>query len=188
MNDPRALTGEPLALDLVDTQFAADGTVVDLLATAESARAWAAAAGLTGTLDEAGLRALRRARSAVRDALEGRGTAPLNAVLDKGRVRLSVSDALAPARTLQAGEPAWQPAVLAAANLLDLLETAPDRVKHCENPDCMLWFFDTTRNGTRRWCSMAVCGNRMKARRHYDRVKARLPAWPEQLGQPGPGR
>jgi predicted RNA-binding Zn ribbon-like protein len=176
MNDPRALPGEPLTLDLVNTEFAPDGTVVDLLATAESARAWAAAAGLTGTLGEASLAALRQARSAVRDALEGRGTAPLNAVLDMGRVRLSVSDALAPTRTLQAGEPAWQPAVLAAANLLDLLETAPDRVKHCENPDCVLWFFDTTRNGTRRWCSMAVCGNRMKARRHYDRVKARLPA------------
>jgi predicted RNA-binding Zn ribbon-like protein len=54
---------------------------------------------------------------------------------------------------------------------LELLETAPDRVKHCQNPDCVLWFFDTTRNGTRRWCSMAVCGNRMKARRHYDRRK-----------------
>jgi predicted RNA-binding Zn ribbon-like protein len=175
MNDPRALPGEPLALDLVDSEFALDGTVVDLLATAESARAWAAAAGLTETLDEAGISALRQARAAIRDALEGRGTAPLNAVLDKGRVRLSVGNALAPARTLQAGEPAWQPAVLAAANLLDLLDASPDRVKHCENPDCVLWFFDTTRNGTRRWCSMAVCGNRMKARRHYDRVKARLP-------------
>jgi len=175
MNDPRALPGEPLALDLVDTEFAPDGTVVDLLATAESARAWAAAAGLAGTLGEAGLGALRQARSAVRDALEGRGTAPLNAVLDKGRVRLSVSDALAPSRTLKVSEAAWQPAVLAAADLLDLLETAPDRVKHCENPDCMLWFFDTTRNGTRRWCSMAACGNRMKARRHYGRVKGRAP-------------
>ena len=176
MNDPRALPGEPLALDLVDSEFAPDGTVVDLLATAESARAWAAAAGLNGALDEAALSALRQARTAIRDALEGRGAAPLNAVLDKGRVRLSVSNALAPARTLQAGELAWQPAVLAAANLHDLLETAPERVKHCQNPDCVLWFFDTTRNGTRRWCSMAVCGSRMKARRHYDRVKARLPA------------
>ena len=61
---------------------------------------------------------------------------------------------------------------MAAAKLLDLLEQAPDRIKHCENPTCVLWFFDTTRNGTRRWCSMAVCGNRMKARRHYGRVKA----------------
>jgi predicted RNA-binding Zn ribbon-like protein len=171
MNDPRALPGEPLSLDLVNTEFVPDGTLVDLLATAESARSWAAAAGLTGTLDEASLAALRQTRSAVRDALEGRGAAPLNAVLDQGRVRLTVSDTLAPSRTLQADESAWQPAVLAAESLLELLETAPDRVKHCENPDCVLWFFDTTRNGTRRWCSMAVCGNRMKARRHYDRRK-----------------
>jgi predicted RNA-binding Zn ribbon-like protein len=172
MGDPRALPGEPLPLDLVNTRFLPDGTVTDLLATAESARAWAAAAGLTEPLDEASLGALIQARSAVRDALEGRGTAKLNAVLDKGRVRLSVSDTLVPARTLQAGEPAWQLAVAAAVKLLDLLETAPERVKHCENPDCVLWFFDTTRNGTRRWCSMAACGNRMKARRHYDRVRA----------------
>ena len=171
VDDPRALPGEPLSLDLANTQFAPDGTLVDLLATAESARSWAAAAGLTGTLDEASLAALRRTRSAVRDALEGRGAAPLNAVLDRGRVRLTVSDTLVPARTLQADEPAWQPAMLAAESLLELLETAPDRVKHCQNPDCVLWFFDTTRNGMRCWCSMAVCGNRMKARRHYDRRK-----------------
>ena len=38
-------------------------------------------------------------------------------------------------------------------------------------PACVLWFYDTTRNGTRRWCFMAICGNRAKAHRHYDRVK-----------------
>ena len=125
----------------------------------------------TGTLDEASLAALRQTRSAVRDALEGRGAAPLNAVLDKGRVRLTVSDTLVPARTLQADEPAWQSAVLAAESLLELLENGAGPSEICENPDCVLWFFDTTRNGMRCWCSMAVCGNRMKARRHYDRRK-----------------
>jgi hypothetical protein len=106
--------------------------------------------------------------------LSGRDTAPLNWVLGHGRVHLSVSASLVPLRTLDADDPAWWPAVMVAASLLDLLEQAPGRIRHCENPACMLWFFDTTRNGTRRWCSMAVCGNRMKARRHYDRVKARL--------------
>jgi predicted RNA-binding Zn ribbon-like protein len=33
----------------------------------------------------------------------------------------------------------------------------------------VLWFHDTTRSGTRRWCSMTACGNRLKARRHYRR-------------------
>jgi len=175
--DPRALPDEPLALDLVNTEFLPDGTLVDLLATVESTRAWLTAAGL----DQAASgnpgptrAALRQARTAIRDALAGRGTAPLNGVLGHGCVRLSVSAGPVPLRTLDADDPAWQPAVMAAANLLDLLEQAPDRIKHCENPACVLWFFDTTRNGTRRWCSMAVCGNRMKARRHYDRVKTRL--------------
>ena len=173
--DPRALPDQPLALDLVNTEFLPDGTLVDLLATAESTRAWLTAAGLdqAASGNPATRAALRQARTAIRDALSGRGTAPLNGVLGHGRVRLSVRAGLVPLRTLDADDPAWQPAVMAAANLLDLLEQAPDRIKHCENPACVLWFFDTTRNGTRRWCSMAVCGNRMKARRHYDRVKAR---------------
>ena len=50
------------------------------------------------------------------------------------------------------------------------------RLRACQNPQCRWVFHDGTRSRTRRWCSMAVCGNRMKARRHYDRVKARLPA------------
>jgi predicted RNA-binding Zn ribbon-like protein len=35
----------------------------------------------------------------------------------------------------------------------------------------LLHFYDTTKSGTRRWCSMAVCGNRAKAARHYERAK-----------------
>jgi len=175
--DPRALPDEPLALDLVNTEFLPDGTLVDLLSTAETTQAWLTAAGLNeAAAGEPGATraALRQARAAIKDALSGRGTAPLNGVLGHGHVRLSVSADLEPLRTLDADDPAWQPAVMAAANLLDLLEQAPDRIKHCENPACVLWFFDTTRNGTRRWCSMTVCGNRMKAKRHYDRVKALL--------------
>lgn len=43
------------------------------------------------------------------------------------------------------------------------------RIKKCENPPCTLYFYDTSKNHTRRWCSMAVCGNRMKAQAHYRR-------------------
>lgn len=42
-------------------------------------------------------------------------------------------------------------------------------VKKCDNPPCILYFYDTTKNHARRWCSMAVCGNRMKAA-HYRRL------------------
>lgn len=35
-------------------------------------------------------------------------------------------------------------------------------VKRCEHEDCILWFYDKTKAHKRRWCSMAVCGNRHK--------------------------
>ena len=38
------------------------------------------------------------------------------------------------------------------------------RIRKCANPDCVLWYLDTTKSGTRRWCSMAHCGNLEKAR------------------------
>ncbi|HXP58732.1 MAG TPA: CGNR zinc finger domain-containing protein [Streptosporangiaceae bacterium] len=39
-------------------------------------------------------------------------------------------------------------------------------VRHCEGPTCTLWFYDRTKSHRRRWCSMAACGNREKARKH----------------------
>jgi predicted RNA-binding Zn ribbon-like protein len=46
----------------------------------------------------------------------------------------------------------------------------PGRLRPCANGECHLFLFDSTRAGTARWCSMKVCGNRMKARRHYVRT------------------
>jgi len=43
------------------------------------------------------------------------------------------------------------------------------RLKPCANPNCILWFLDTSKNGTRRWCSMQACGNRNKVSAHYER-------------------
>jgi predicted RNA-binding Zn ribbon-like protein len=42
-------------------------------------------------------------------------------------------------------------------------------IKKCENPPCVLFFYDTTKNHTRHWCSMSVCGNRNKVAAHYRR-------------------
>ena len=46
-----------------------------------------------------------------------------------------------------------------------------ERVKNCEGSTCTLWFYDVSRNHTRRWCSMAVCGNRAKAAAHRARKR-----------------
>jgi predicted RNA-binding Zn ribbon-like protein len=44
-------------------------------------------------------------------------------------------------------------------------------VRKCENLACVLFFVDTSRAHSRRWCSMATCGNRIKAARHYRRSR-----------------
>ncbi len=46
-------------------------------------------------------------------------------------------------------------------------------VKACQNPQCVLFFYDTTKNHARRWCSMAACGNRAKVAAHYQRARGR---------------
>lgn len=54
------------------------------------------------------------------------------------------------------------------------LITAKDvrqRIKLCGADDCVWLFLDTSKNGTRRWCDMKQCGNRMKARRFYERKR-----------------
>src|SRR6266851_4063029 len=63
-------------------------------------------------------------------------------------------------------------ALRAAVELLAGDHAAP--VKLCgmwEASGCSWLFVDESRNGSRRWCSMKDCGNRAKARRHYQRVK-----------------
>lgn len=50
-----------------------------------------------------------------------------------------------------------------AESLLTLEDLAMMRA--CAKPDCRWLFLDTSKNHTRRWCDMKLCGNRMKARR-----------------------
>ena len=56
------------------------------------------------------------------------------------------------------------PIVESAADALILRELA--RVRRCADPRCGRVFQDETKNGRRRWCDMATCGNRAKAARH----------------------
>lgn len=47
-----------------------------------------------------------------------------------------------------------------------LLSENVQQVRACANPECRWLFMDTSKNHTRRWCDMKLCGNRMKARRY----------------------
>jgi predicted RNA-binding Zn ribbon-like protein len=57
------------------------------------------------------------------------------------------------------------------AAAVDLLRTGPlDRLKLCDA--CPWLFLDTSRNHSRRWCSMNECGGRLKMRRYRERRRA----------------
>jgi predicted RNA-binding Zn ribbon-like protein len=45
--------------------------------------------------------------------------------------------------------------------------SARHRIRRCANDACLWLFLDESKNASRRWCDMAACGNRAKARRHY---------------------
>jgi predicted RNA-binding Zn ribbon-like protein len=61
-------------------------------------------------------------------------------------------------------------AVRAAGELL-VDSTALDRLRECPGEGCRWLFIDTSRNKSRRWCTMEICGNRAKARRHYRQLR-----------------
>jgi len=44
-------------------------------------------------------------------------------------------------------------------------------IKKCKNPACVLYFYDTTKNHTRNWCSMQQCGNRDKVAAYFKRKR-----------------
>ncbi|MBN1439415.1 MAG: CGNR zinc finger domain-containing protein [Anaerolineales bacterium] len=64
-------------------------------------------------------------------------------------------------------------ALRSAADLL--VSGKLDRIRKCAG--CGWLFYDRTRNGSRKWCTMKICGNRAKAHRHYQKTRMkRAPA------------
>lgn len=178
--DPRPLTGEPLAVDLLNTRWIDEAGKHDLLDSPCGLATWLASPTVAAALDGCRVAAdgptlenLLRARAAL-DALVD-ATSPsdqartaLNEVLARGRLR-HVLGPDGPRTVTEVDDPSWTPAWAAAADYLRLLGERPERLRPCANPACVLHFYDVSKNGTRRWCSMAGCGNRAKASRHYAR-------------------
>ena len=61
---------------------------------------------------------------------------------------------------------------LAESAARGLVDDDPDRLRVCANDECRWVYYDTSKGGRRKWCDMAVCGNRAKARRHRERLAA----------------
>ena len=77
--------------------------------------------------------------------------------------------------TADLGEPlrALAPIARSMADLVTAGRGA--EIRRCANPRCALYFRDRSRTRRRRWCSMAVCGNRMKVAAHARRHGRRAP-------------
>ena len=65
----------------------------------------------------------------------------------------------------------WAPIIDATADLLT--ETEWSRIRKCES--CVVHFFDTSKKGSRRWCSMNICGNKLKVAAYQRRKRATMP-------------
>src|SRR5215472_4584619 len=62
----------------------------------------------------------------------------------------------------------WAPIAIAAAELLS--DVSPVRLRKCEA--CIVHFLDTSKKGSRRWCSMNICGNKLKVAAYQKRKRA----------------
>jgi predicted RNA-binding Zn ribbon-like protein len=163
------MMADTLLLDLLNTTPVIDGTPRDDLADAAAGERWLAGHDQPATAGE--WRSLLAARAALQDVVRGEAAPAVLAPFVDGvrRVAAVHGDGVAWTLELPAGRTAAARAVLDWDALrLD----SPGRLRPCANPDCRLFLIDHSKPNRARWCSMAVCGNRMKARRHYQRGKA----------------
>jgi predicted RNA-binding Zn ribbon-like protein len=167
-----AVTDEGFLLAILNSTPVIDGVPADDLADPARARAWLASVGGAGT--EAELQHVLEAREALQAVVRGGEPPAVLAPLLEGA---SCVPALTDGQITWAlsVSPDRQLAVRAVLTWDMLAKNSPGRLRPCANDECQLFLIDHSKAGTARWCSMAVCGNRMKARRHYQRARATPP-------------
>jgi len=193
---PFLFVGNHPCLDFVNTQMIVRGNPIDLLGGCEDLVAWLvqarmldkvqAAAVMTQwnqkdqeQLFEQGIRfrgTLRQmaARIVARKSIPDSAIASINQILSRcpGYPQLVYQKRRFERHfQLQTAEKDGLLAPLAEAAGDLLCSGKLSLVKKCGNPACVLYFYDTTKNHTRNWCSMQLCGNRIKVAAHYQRKR-----------------
>jgi hypothetical protein len=139
--------GAELLVDFLNTLDVEEGT--DALDDRDGLNAWAAGHGVEpGEPDET-----RRVRDALRSVLDGE-----SASLPSIELETTCGERTVGLTARTAAEAA------VASSVILSIQGKLERVKLCGADDCRWAFFDQSRNGSRTWCSMGVCGNRQKAR------------------------
>jgi predicted RNA-binding Zn ribbon-like protein len=158
---------EAFLLELLNTTPVVDGVQRDEL-SGPAAAAWLAAHGRSGTTAEC--RSVRAARDRLQSVVRGEAVPEsLAALLGQVTQRPTLdSDGVRWRLDVPSGRTAAVAAVLAWD---ELRRTSPGRLRPCANEECQLFLIDHSKPNRARWCSMAVCGNRLKARRHYERTR-----------------
>ena len=196
---PFLFVGNQACLDFINTDLVMNGQPTDLLLSLQDLVVWLLQAGLmtkelAKRLEKEGSRhgaeTLKQAkvfRTTMREMAErlaaGKSVpqAALDAVNEALRYRVGYPQV---GRQNGAFERTYQQEFTDSDQLLGLLaEAASDLlvrcdfslVKKCQNPACVLFFYDTTKNHARHWCSMNLCGNRSKVAAHYQRHRKRTP-------------
>jgi predicted RNA-binding Zn ribbon-like protein len=177
-----------LALDYANTEVMLAGVPTDLLKDFADLTEWCHKAGLApasemqsmasrwGETQEV-LRAFQSARELRRvlhttvEKVARTGRVPaylattLNRVLQDPRLVTEVAYShgrlqISPRWALEKPDDLLVPVAHDAAHFFALADYSA--IRKCENPDCILFFYDTSKNHSRRWCSMDLCGNRAK--------------------------
>jgi predicted RNA-binding Zn ribbon-like protein len=180
--------GLEAALDLLNTHELESGEVVDHLHQPSDAASWfvehdlvhpAAAEGWTAD-DLALVRGVRDAlREVVDSVVEDRRPDPssvtlVNAALEAHRpTRLEIDGTALRIGHRHRGPPVADALASVASTIVaEIASGRPDRFRICANDTCRWAFYDESPTGRRRWCDMRTCGNRAKAARHRERLKA----------------
>jgi predicted RNA-binding Zn ribbon-like protein len=161
---------ERLLLGILNSAPVIEGVLTDSLEGAEGrdlARSW----GGSGSASE--LARLRRVRQALQTIIrddDGVAVRELAGILDDvARTPRITPDGVAWDLHVPEADRLVVGAVLAWSSVITEF---PGRLRACANDECTQFLVDHSRPGTAKWCSMAVCGNRMKARTHARRAKS----------------
>ena len=196
---PFLFIGNHPALDFINTEMIENGRRVDLLPDVAQLVAWLAQAKLLTTAEartahrrwigrpqgDRLLQAVRAYRAEVRhlvDRIHARRPVPQSALTatnawlrhDLGYPQLFRTDKGFVTCYRRRHDRFEELLAVLAETVADMLARRElHRIKQCRNKQCILYFYDATKNQGRRWCCMSLCGNRIKVAAHYRRQRGK---------------
>jgi predicted RNA-binding Zn ribbon-like protein len=162
------LEAEKLLLELLNTTPVVHGEDIDELGDDPTAREWLKAHGGSGSDEELAL--IREIRPLLQSIVRGQASPILLAPYFKSVSYRAFATEEGLRWTLETAENA-RLAIRAVLAWDHLHTSSPGRLRACANSECRLFLIDRSKANNARWCSMTACGNRMKARRHYQRQR-----------------